>query len=91
MQAPRKRTTKVSLASNEIGKICISIRQNIEELAIIGQGVVALIGYASTLDNIIYYASEYGSLKGETFAIRPSKSFIDEFNLYIQTLKNLSF
>ena len=23
--------------------------------------------------------------------IRPSKSFIDEFNLYIQTLKNLSF
>ena len=23
--------------------------------------------------------------------IRPSKSFIDEFNLYLQTLKNLSF
>jgi hypothetical protein len=23
--------------------------------------------------------------------IKPSKSFIDEFNLYLQTLKNLSF
>jgi hypothetical protein len=38
-----------------------------------------------------FFFLEKGSNDQRKKFIRPSKSFIDEFNLYIQTLKNLSF
>ena len=38
-----------------------------------------------------FFFLEKGSNDQRKKFIRPSKSFIDEFNLYLQTLKNLSF
>ena len=38
-----------------------------------------------------FFFLEKGSGDQRKKFIRPSKSFIDEFNLYLQTLKNLSF